>query len=160
MDRKYCCCFTGHRPEKLHAAEDIVIQRLDSAISVALQDGYTMFITGMAKGVDIWAAELVLKRRSISPYINLICAVPYKGFGLHWKDGWTERFQNILSEADCVEYICPAFSRSSYQRRNEWMVDRAALLIAAYTGVSGGTRNTIQYAGRKDRIIRYIPMFG
>lgn len=160
MDRKYCCCFTGHRLEKLHAAEDIVIQQLDSAISTALQDGYTTFITGMAKGVDIWAAELVLKRRRTSPYINFVCAVPYKGFGLHWKDGWSERFQNILCIADLVNYICPSFSRSSYQERNEWMVDRASLLIAAYTGEGGGTRNTIQYAERKERIIRYLSISG
>ena len=36
-----------------------------------------------------------------------------------------------------------------YQRRNEWMVDRSSLLIAAYTGASGGTRNTIEYAKRQ-----------
>ena len=32
------------------------------------------------------------------------------------------------------------------QRRNRYLVDHASLLIAAYDGSSGGTRNTIQYA--------------
>lgn len=158
MDIRHCCCFTGHRPEKLHAAEDIVLQRLDSAISTALQDGYTTFISGMAKGVDIWAAELVLERRRLRPNISLICAVPYQGFGLHWKDGWTKRYEKIVQMADAVEYVCTEFSRSAYQRRNEWMVDRASLLIAAYTGESGGTRNTIKYAERTSRTIRYLQL--
>ena len=158
MDIKHCCCFTGNRPEKLHAAEDIVLQRLDSAISTALQDGYTTFISGVAKGVDIWAAELVLERQRLLPNINLICAVPYDGFGRYWKDGWTERFERILHTADAVEYICAGFSRSAYQRRNEWMVDRSALLIAASTGESGGTRNTIRYAERVGRTIHYLQL--
>lgn len=158
MDIRHCCCFTGHRPEKLHIAEDIVRQRLDSAISSALEDGYTTFISGMAKGVDIWAAELVLERRRLLPNINLICAVPYAGFGLHWQGGWTERFKKIIQAADTVEYVCTGFSRSAYQRRNQWMVDRTSLLIAVYTGESGGTENTIRYAERTGRTIRYLQL--
>lgn len=158
MNISRCCCFTGHRPEKLHTTESIVCRKLNAAIITALQEGYTTFISGMAKGVDIWAAELVLNHRQSVPDINLVCAVPYKGFGLHWGNGWTDRFQDVLNAADSVEYVCTAFSRSSYQRRNEWMVDRAALLIAAYTGLSGGTRNTIQYAQRKNRMIRYLQL--
>jgi len=158
MDTRHCCCFTGHRPEKLRVAENVVLQQLDTAITVALEDGYTTFISGMAKGVDIWAAELILERRRLQPDINLICAVPYKGFGLHWKDGWTERFERILHMADYVEYICTKFSRSAYQCRNKWMVDRASLLIAAYTGESGGTKNTIRYAKRVGCMIRYLQL--
>ena len=93
MDINHCCCFTGHRPEKLHIPESVVLQELNIAITAALQDGHTTFISGMAKGVDIWAAELILERRRASPEINLICAIPYEGFGLHWKDEWTERLQ-------------------------------------------------------------------
>ena len=36
------------------------------------------------------------------------------------------------------------------QRRNEYMVDCAGVLIAAYNGSSGGTRNTLLYAMRRD----------
>ena len=158
METRHCCCFTGHRPEKLHVAEGVVLQQLDAAITAALEDGYTTFISGMAKGVDIWAAELVLELRRLRPNISLICAVPYKGFGLHWTGGWTERYEKIVQMADAVEYICTEFSRSAYQRRNEWMIDRASLLIAAYTGESGGTRNTIRYAERTGRMIRYLQL--
>ena len=33
---------------------------LEKAIADAIADGYVTFITGMAMGVDIWAAEIVL----------------------------------------------------------------------------------------------------
>lgn len=148
-DRPHCCCFTGHRPEKLEIGPDLVIRRLDEAITAAMGRGYTTFISGAAKGVDLWAAKLVLERRSSRPDVRLVCAVPYKGFGLHWKDGHSELFARVVREADAVHYICDSYSRSAYQRRNEWMVDRSSLLIAAYTGISGGTRNTIEYARRQ-----------
>lgn len=147
--RERCCCFTGHRPEKLGAEKDLVVRRLDEAITAAMERGYTPFISGAAKGVDLWAAELVLRHRSARLGIRLVCAVPYRGFGLHWKDGHSELFADVLRAADAVYYISDSYSRPVYQRRNEWMVDRSSLLIAAYTGASGGTRNTIEYAKRQ-----------
>lgn len=156
-DKRYCCCFTGHRPEKLGAPEDVVISLLDAAICDALRDGYTTFISGVSKGVDLWAAELVLRHRQSAKGVKLVCAVPFQGFGLHWGGGWTERFLKVTQSADSVVYVCEAGSRSAYQRRNEYMVDRSSLLIAAYTGASGGTRNTVRYAEKRGECaIRYL----
>ena len=158
-DKRYCCCFTGHRPEKLGVGKDIIVQRLDEAIASAMGRGYTTYISGVAKGVDLWAADLVLKYRIARPDIRLVCAVPYKGFGLHWKDGHSELFARVIREADAVCYVCDSYSRSVYQRRNEWMVDRSSLLIAAYAGVSGGTRNTIGYASKQEGCeIQYLDL--
>lgn len=58
------CTFTGHRPERLELLEQQVIQWLDEQIRQAINDGYTEFITGMQRGVNIWAAEAVLKLRN------------------------------------------------------------------------------------------------
>lgn len=55
--------FTGHRPEKLSLSEAEVKPLLEKAIDTAIENGFTTFITGMAPGVDIWAAEIVLKKR-------------------------------------------------------------------------------------------------
>lgn len=56
MERKKTVCFTGHRPEKLTASKDAVIHTLENAIEQAYQDGYRIFISGMARGVALWAA--------------------------------------------------------------------------------------------------------
>lgn len=72
----HTCCFTGHRPEKMRCAEDILHRELDNAIDQAIDDGYTIFITGMAKGIDILAAELVLYKQKTNPVLRLVCAVP------------------------------------------------------------------------------------
>ena len=54
--RQHRCCFTGHRPEKLKIAEDEVIKSLKKEIRTAIADGFQTFISGMARGVDLWAA--------------------------------------------------------------------------------------------------------
>lgn len=156
IDKRYCCCFTGHRPEKLDVPKEVVIQRLDMAIRDAIRDGYTTFLSGASRGVDLWAAELVVQYRQSIPNVKLICAVPFEGFGLHWGNGWTEKFARILHAADSIQYVCKGYSRSAYQKRNQWMVDRVSLVIAAYNGKSGGTKNTIAYAERQGCTIRYL----
>ncbi len=147
--RRYECCFTGHRPGKMNLSELEVRKRLENAILQAIQDGYTSFISGMAAGVDVIAAEIILRLRTENPKLKLVCAMPYRGFGRHWKDGWSERMQNVLAQADEVEYVCDTRSRSSYQRRNEFMVDHSSRVIALYNGTKGGTKNTIDYAHKK-----------
>ena len=150
--RLHRCCFTGHRPEKLHQSERVIIKQLQSEIKEAVGKGYTTFITGMAKGVDIWAAEIVIKLRRKDPRIKLICALPYPDFGQHWKDGWSERFNDIMSQADFVKVVCNEFSYNSYQLRNKWMVDHSSYLIAVFNGESGGTKNTLDYAGTYENL--------
>lgn len=52
----------------------------------------------------------------------------------------------MLEAADLVKTISPGYSMASFQKRDEWMVDRDARVIAVYDGASGGTKNTIEYA--------------
>lgn len=78
MNRPKCCCFTGHRENKLKRSEKEILEDLKQAINQAIDDGYTTFITGMAYGVDIWAGELVLKKRFWNRNIKLIAALPFQ----------------------------------------------------------------------------------
>lgn len=120
--RMHRCCFTGHRPEKLNCGVKKVKDLLTSAIIQAVTDGFTIFITGMARGVDIWAGEIVLQLRKDNPSIKLVAASPYKGFETRWSASWQYQYNAILVQADAVRYICPAFSNGSFQTRNEWMI--------------------------------------
>lgn len=146
--RMHRCCFTGHRPEKLNIPEKMVCEALEQEIRRAISDGLTVFISGMARGVDIWAAEIVLRLRDSGAPIRLICASPYQGFERGWSADWQKLYKAIMARADLVRFICPGYSRSCFQIRNEWMVNHSARVIAVYNGEKGGTRNTIEYAER------------
>lgn len=149
--RKHRCCFTGHRPGKLTIPEVRLAALLEVEIRKAVDQEFTTFITGMAKGTDLIAAEIVLRLREEDPRLRLVAALPYPNFGRRWGDSWSERFQRVLSAADQIECVCPCSSWVSYQLRNEWMVNHSALVIAAFNGESGGTKNTLDFA-RKQRV--------
>lgn len=144
--RRHRCCFTGHRPEKLRAVEREIKAALTGEIRAAISEGYSVFISGMARGVDLWAAELVLDLRDRGEAVRLICAVPFPGFELRWERSWRERYQSIVARADLVRSICSEYQPDCFWRRNQWMVDHSARVIAVYNGTGGGTRNTLEYA--------------
>ena len=153
--RLHRCCFTGHRPEKISTPETEIIAQLEAEVLLAIDNGITTFITGMARGVDIWAAEIVLKLRKNQP-LHLICAPPFDGFQAKWDRQWQKRYTHILKKADLVKYICSGYSASCFQIRNEWMVDHSSRVIAVYNGQPSGTRNTIRYAERVGVPVRII----
>lgn len=72
--RMHRACFTGHRPEKLMRSENAIRKNLEKQIRQAATDGLNVFISGMARGVDIWAAQIVLKLRNEGTDVKLICA--------------------------------------------------------------------------------------
>ena len=144
--RMHRVCFTGHRPEKLTRDEKSVMKDLEKEIRKAVSDGLNVFITGMARGVDIWAAQIVLKLRDEGCNVRLICTCPYEGFERSWSQEWQKAYREILTVADFVKYVCNGYGPACFQIRNEWMVNHSARVIAVYNGENGGTKNTMDYA--------------
>ena len=118
-------------------------------IDDAIENEYVTFITGMAMGVDIWAAEIVLERKKTNPDLHLICALPHPGFERPRSLAEKIRFNKIIKNADLVKEINDHYFRACYQVRNEWMVDRSNLVIAVFNGQKSGTKNTIDYAKKR-----------
>ena len=146
--RTHRVCFTGHRPEKLIRSERSIRKDLEQQIRQAIADGLNVYISGMARGVDIWAAQIVIRLRSEGYPVKLICACPYDGFEKGWSQDWQQQYNDVLAVADFVKYVCAGYSRSCFQVRNEWMVNHAARVIAVFNGEKSGTKNTIDYAAK------------
>ncbi len=78
------CAFTGHRPQSLPFGFDESDKRCtslksvmrDQIVALIENEGVTHFITGMALGVDMYAAEIVLDLKSKYPHITLESAIP------------------------------------------------------------------------------------
>ena len=74
--RQHRCCFAGHRPEAIPLSETAARDWLRVQIQAAIASGFTTFITGMGMGMDIWAAQEVLRLRSTNPALHLIAIDP------------------------------------------------------------------------------------
>ena len=144
--RQHRCCFTGHRPEKLRRKETEIRVDLEYEIRKAVQDGLNVFISGMARGIDIDAAEIVLQLKEKGCPVRLICASPYPGFENNWSTSWKNRYKAVIDKADLVRYTSSRYSKNCFQIRNRWLVDHSVRVIAVYNGQPSGTKNTIDYA--------------
>ena len=158
MSKETTACFTGHRPEKICASgypTKAYLNQIKSMLYLeileAVRDrGYRTFVSGMARGVDLWAAAIVLNLRQQNNDVKLICAVPFEGFEARWSEDNRREYARIIEQSDLVRYICPRYSKPCFQIRNEWLVNHAARLIAVWNGQPSGTGNTVAYAQRQN----------
>ena len=84
LDHGKTCAFTGHRPQSLPFGFDESDDRCDALkeelreqiINLIENEGVTHYISGMALGVDLMAAEIVLDMKKNYPDITLESAIP------------------------------------------------------------------------------------
>ena len=119
---------------------------LEPEIRRAVADGFDTFITGLALGVDTWAAEIVIKLINEGEKIHHISAVPFEGVENNRTEEDIARFKFIIDNSDGTYYISDHPSRKAFQKRDRWMVDHAERIIAVFNGTRGGTAYTIDYA--------------
>ena len=157
MERETTCCFTGHRPDKLPWGFDErdpaclrMKQALDRAVERAYADGFRHFITGMARGGDFYFAEAVLALRARHPDVTLEGARPCESQADGWPEQDRARYAAILDRCNYETLVQHHYDRGCMMRRNRYMVDRSARIIALYDGVpKGGTASTLAYALRQ-----------
>lgn len=162
--RQTSCAFTGYRPGKLPWGEDesdprcaAFKRRLRAAIEAACRDEMEHFICGMAQGCDLYYGELVLEVKQDWPEITLEAAVPCPTQA----DGWPEkdrlRWRRLLERCDYETMVQDHYTPGCMMRRNRYMVDHAAMLIAAYDGQEGGTKSTVTYAMKRQIPVVFVP---
>lgn len=160
-------CFTGHRPEKFPFLPDddencidtrmrMLKSMLYNEVRESVLDGYKTFITGMARGVDIWGAMSVLALKKEFPDIKLIGVSPYKAEINRLRGSDIYTYCSVEEQTDRMIYLSDSYYSGCFFVRNRFMVDHSSLLIGVVNNMKSGTGNTIKYArskGLKTRII-------
>lgn len=149
--------FTGHRPDKLGGYKlpnDTYIrvcQKIDAALKELKPE---KVITGMALGIDQWAASIAHKL-----HIPFLAAIPFEGQEKAWPEASQKIFRLLRKLATEEVIVSPGgYSAHKMQVRNEWMVDHCDKLIAVWDGTPGGTANCVTYAESVGKsIIRINP---
>ena len=161
--RSRTVCFSGHRPEKLPLNGDSganVIRYLKSILYKEVLDsitaGYDRFITGLARGVDLWAGEILMELKEDGEKISIIAVKPYKTHGDNFSGEEKFSLGRLLSSADEVICLADEYRKGCFQRRNEYMVDRSGKLIAVVSDYRSGTGATIRYAEKQGIEVRTI----
>lgn len=156
MNQEITCCFTGPRPPRLpgggkpDASETEALRKaLRSAIKNAYRDGYRYFMSGMADGFDLLAAEAVLTEKKNGLDIFLIAVFPSHDSLHQHPTSVCRRIDAICASCDLTLFLQSAYSVGCERRRNLYMVDSSSRIIGYYTGLSRGTAHCWNYAIQK-----------
>ena len=157
------CCFTGHRPKSLPWGYDESKESckefkkaLYFLINKAIQNGCTHFISGMAEGFDTIALEILIELKKSNSNIIIEGAIPCIGQELKWNKESQERYQENLKKLDKTTILSSHYTNTCMHERNDYMLDSSELVIACYSGGSGGTISTISKAKRKNKKVIII----
>ncbi len=159
--KRMCCAFTGHRPKFFPWGYDesdprcVELKSLfASQVRLLASRGYTNFLSGMALGVDFWAAQAVLSLREYYPNLKFHCILPCIGQEKSWTDDAKTLYYSIIKKADSRVYTSRTYYKDCMLDRNKFMVNYCDLLFAVYGGISkSGTASTINYARSQKREI-------
>ena len=156
MDASRTCCFTGHRPDKLPWGLDESDPRcaaIKRSLARELEDlyrrGFRHFVSGMARGSDLYFAEAALALREQRPDMTVEGAVPFPAQADHWRPDQRRRWKDILARCDLETVVQQNYDRFCMFRRDRYMVDRSAAILAVFDGTPGGTQYTLNYAMEK-----------
>lgn len=158
------CAFTGHRPQKLpfgFREEDQRCAALKETlkkqiIHLITDEDVTHFISGMAMGVDMYAAEIVLDLKNTYPGITLESAIPCETQANKWNAAMRERYYEIAAQCDKETMLQTKYTPDCMEKRNRYMVDNADYIIAVWDGKPSGTGNTVKYAQKQEKPIIVI----
>ena len=163
-DKTFCCSFTGHRPAKLPFIDEktagcvALKNRLFKEIKDMVYSGISTFYSGMAQGVDIWCAEIVLALRCIYPDLGIClhALVPYQGQEKCWDDEWKARYYDVLTHADSTKVLRDIYVNGCLYESDRLLVDLSDYIIGVYCNIHGGTKYTLDYAKKRDKNIIII----
>ena len=155
------CCVTGNRPQKFpwdyekSPNRELYLSDMYAAVTELIGEGYRLFISGGALGVDLDFAEAVLRAKKSYPEIKLELALPCEGHSENWGERDKIRLAIIEHEADEVITLSESYTPTCMQVRNRYMVDKSDLVYAFWSsGERGGTKNTLAYAKKRKKFYR------
>ena len=151
--QKITCSFIGHRAQNLPFGfnEDDprcleLKKKLQSIIENLYETGVRHFITGMATGVDMYAAEIVIELKKEHPDIILESAIPYETQAIYWSVAMRERYYNIAAKCDIETMLQHRYTADCIRKRNIFMVNHSDYVVAVLDGRRNIISNTVEYA--------------
>lgn len=146
-------CFTGHRPFGLlwgyNETNESCIKFKKNLLTMLrnkILSGVSTFLTGMAEGFDMIAAEIIIELKKEFSNIKLIAIIPCLNQEKKWSINQQKRYWQILQNCDSKIVLKEKPSKECFNERNLYMVQHSDICIACWNGKPSGTGNTVKFA--------------
>ena len=141
INKARACAVTGHRILQ----KDFNKNALKELLKKVVEKDFNIFLVGMAIGFDT-ACFQVLEEIRKDKDIKIIACVPCKNQDVRFNLEQQAEYKRMLSVADSVIILSEEYTPSCMQKRNQFMVDNASVLISYLRRNYGGTYKTCEYA--------------
>lgn len=143
------CALTGHRDLPPDFPEDELL----FALADLVEEGFTTFYCGMARGFDLTALKALAEIKK-SRNIVIEACIPYGGQDKSMAQKDKELYQSLLLSCDRKTLLYPTFKPGCTLARDRYMVDRADVVFAYCKRDKGGSAYTVKYARSKGIEVR------
>lgn len=110
-------------------------------MELAIQEGYTHFISGFARGADLLFAQAVAAQKDKGAKLVLEAAIPYRGRLYSREEG----FQQLLGRCDRITVVSEEYFPGCYMRRNRYIWACSALSIKKSNFIDDSPKNICHY---------------
>lgn len=124
----------------------IVASALASAIEELIAEGADNFYLGGYGEFDLIAARVVREAKASHLEIRSTLVIPYID----------RDFDPSLYDASVYPPLEAVPLRFAISKRNEWMIDKADVVVSGVTHEWGGAAKTLKYAQRKKKRIIHV----
>ena len=120
-------------------------------VDEAISEGYRTFITGLARGVDMWGAMYVMSIGIKHPELGLkvVAVSPFKEESRRRRGMELWDYNNLVAEADECIFLSEKYHAGCYYVRNRFMVDHSSMILGLIYDKRSGTGYTINYAKKQ-----------
>lgn len=147
------CAVTGHRMLPPDFDEKILRKYLEKIID----DGYNVFLIGMAVGFDLFCFKNLLFLKESGKDVRICAVVPCSDQNKNFSEEDNLLYNDCLKKADYVAAEENTYFKNCMLIRDDYLVSNSSLLFAYFDGrKQGGTYYTINKALKNGLKVVYL----
>ncbi len=146
------CAVTGHRilPENFDRI------KLKIYLGQIAENGYDIFLVGMAKGFDLECFSVLNELKKEGKNLKICAVIPCSLQFFYYTEEEKKLYEECLSRADYVAEEKKPYFKNCMLIRDDYLVDNSSLIFAYHDGrKEGGTFYTVKKAEKKGLKIIY-----
>lgn len=146
------CAVTGHRT----VDNNFDFEKLKKDLAEIIENGYSVFLTGMAQGFDLLCFKALLALKEKYSQIKICAVVPCSDQSKYFSLSEREEYKKLLNLADFVACEEKTYFKGCMLIRNNFLIDNCSLVYAYFNGEKrSGTYYTINRAKKCDITVKY-----
>ena len=152
MTKNLTCAVTGHRVIE----KDFDFEKLKSDLAGIIEEGYSIFLTGMAQGFDTLCFKALISLKENYPFIKICAVIPCADQNKYFNSVDKEAYNLLIEQADFLAKEDRTYFKGCMLIRNNFLIDNCSLLYAYWNKEKrGGTYYTVKRAMEKTTKVKF-----